>query len=73
MINSLKDKVIIVTGGSGLLGKEIINNLNSKGAIAINADINVENDLKNYSLFIDITSEESIENAIELVKEYLAT
>ena len=26
--------------------------------------------LKNYSLFIDITSEESIENAIELVKEY---
>lgn len=70
MINSLKDKVIIVTGGSGLLGKEIINNLNSKGAIAINADINVENDLKNYSLFIDITSEESIENAIELVKEY---
>jgi NAD(P)-dependent dehydrogenase (short-subunit alcohol dehydrogenase family) len=70
MINSLKDKVIIVTGGSGLLGKEIINNLNSKGAIAINADINVENDLKNYSIFIDITSEESIENAIELVKEY---
>jgi len=70
MINSLKDKVIIVTGGSGLLGKEIIINLKSKGAIAINADINVENDLKNYSLFIDITSEESIENAIELVKEY---
>lgn len=44
-MNSLKDKIIIVTGGSGLLGKEIINNLITKGAIPINADISVETNL----------------------------
>jgi len=32
-MNSLKDKVIIVTGGSGLLGNEIISKIVSKGAI----------------------------------------
>jgi NAD(P)-dependent dehydrogenase (short-subunit alcohol dehydrogenase family) len=70
MINCLVDKVIIVTGGSGLLGKEIINNLKSKGAIAINADINVETNFSNHSLFVDITLEESIENAILLANKY---
>jgi NAD(P)-dependent dehydrogenase (short-subunit alcohol dehydrogenase family) len=70
MINNLTNKIIIVTGGSGLLGREIINNLESKGAIAINADINVVTNFEVFSLYIDITSEESIENAIMLVIEY---
>lgn len=69
-MNSLKDKIIIVTGGSGLLGKEIINNLLAKGAKAINADINVETNLKYHTLNIDITSEESIVNAIKLVSDF---
>jgi NAD(P)-dependent dehydrogenase (short-subunit alcohol dehydrogenase family) len=70
MINSLKDKIIIVTGGAGLLGKEIIKNLESKGAITINADINVITNLEKQTLYVDITSEESIENAIKLVSEF---
>jgi NAD(P)-dependent dehydrogenase (short-subunit alcohol dehydrogenase family) len=37
----LKDKIIIVTGGSGLLGKAIVQDIKNKGGIAINADINV--------------------------------
>ena len=69
-MNSLKDKIIIVTGGSGLLGKEIITNLIAKGARAINADINVETNLKKQTLNIDITSEESIVNAIKLVSDF---
>lgn len=67
MISSLTQKIIIVTGGAGLLGKEIIKNLESKGAIAINADINVDTNLENQTLYVDITSQESIENAIKLV------
>ena len=70
MISNLTEKIIIVTGGSGLLGREIVKNLESKGAVAINADINVVTDLKNNSLNVDITSENSILNAIKLVIEF---
>ncbi len=70
MSNSLTEKIIIVTGGSGLLGREIVKNLESKGAIAINADINVDTDLNNNTLYVDITSENSILNAIKLVVEF---
>ena len=70
MISNLNNKVIIVTGGSGLLGREIINNLESKGAIAINADISVVTNFEKHTLNIDITLEESISNAIKLVIDY---
>jgi NAD(P)-dependent dehydrogenase (short-subunit alcohol dehydrogenase family) len=70
MKNSLREKIIIVTGGSGLLGREIVKNLESKGAIAINADINVDTDLNSNTLNVDITSENSILNAIKLVVEF---
>ena len=62
---TLTDKVIIVTGGGGLLGKEFIKNLKSKGAIAINADINIKTDYEKNNLYVDITSEDSIEEAIK--------
>lgn len=70
MISKLKNKIIIVTGGSGLLGKEIIKDLKTKGAIAINADINVPTDFEKNTLTVDITSEESIMNAIQWVTNF---
>lgn len=70
MNNSLKDKIIIVTGGSGLLGKQIVNDLKDRGAIAINADINVATNLKKNNLAVDVTSEESIVKAIKLVSDF---
>jgi NAD(P)-dependent dehydrogenase (short-subunit alcohol dehydrogenase family) len=70
MNTRLKDKIIIVTGGSGLLGKEIIKDLVAKGAIAINADINVATDFEKKTLTVDITSEESIVRAIKLVTDF---
>lgn len=70
MNSRLKNKIIIVTGGSGLLGKEIIKDLEAKGAIAINADINVVTDLSKNTLTVDITSEESIVKAIKLVSDF---
>ena len=66
-MSNLKNKVIIVTGGSGLLGQEIVVNLKNKGAIAINADINVSTDLENFKLKFDITSEKSIINGVKKV------
>ena len=35
----LKDKIIIVTGGSGLIGKELVEDIKRKGGLPINADI----------------------------------
>ncbi|VEH99436.1 SDR family NAD(P)-dependent oxidoreductase [Kaistella antarctica] len=63
----LDKKVIIVTGGSGLLGREIIKDITSKGGIAINVDIGVETNLKNRNIKADITSEISVEETISLV------
>jgi len=70
MLNCLKDKVIIVTGGSGLLGREIVSDLMLKGAMAINADINEDTDLKKNIFKIDITSEKSIVDGIETISKY---
>lgn len=36
----VKDKIIIVTGGSGLIGREIVSHLKSNGATVINVDVN---------------------------------
>ena len=63
----LKDKIIIVTGGNGLLGKEIIKKLITEGAVCINIDINhnTSNDLS--CIQCDITDSNSIDSAIKLV------
>ncbi len=65
----LKDKVIIVTGGSGLIGKEIVKDLQKKGAIVINAEVNVKTNLDKGLLSFDITSETSIKDGLKSVFE----
>lgn len=66
-MNSENKKVVIVTGGNGLLGKEIISHLNSKGNIAINADINVKDDLDRNEINCNITDVNSVTNMISKV------
>lgn len=66
-MNLLINKVIIVTGGNGLLGREIINNLRSEGAFCINIDINHETSTDLSSLKCDITDQKSVNGCIELV------
>lgn len=67
----IKDKVILVTGGSGLLGNAFINDLQSNGAIALNLDINVKTSFETGSVYCDISSDESIQRALEeVIKEY---
>jgi NAD(P)-dependent dehydrogenase (short-subunit alcohol dehydrogenase family) len=63
----LKDKIIIVTGGSGLIGKELIADIIRKGGNAINADIGVETNLSDGKIHMDITNDKSIQKGIELV------
>lgn len=66
----MKDKVIIVTGGSGLLGKAIVADLKEKGSIVINADVNAEKDLASGSYYCDVTSIESIKETVDKVNSH---
>jgi NAD(P)-dependent dehydrogenase (short-subunit alcohol dehydrogenase family) len=64
MSGKLTEKVIIVTGGSGLIGREIINDINSNGGIALNADKVVDTDISNRRVQLDITENGSIQRAV---------
>lgn len=64
MYGKLKDKVIIVTGGSGLIGSHIVQTLKKEGAIVINAEINIETDFSLGNYKCDITDEKSILNLV---------
>lgn len=63
----LKNKIILVTGGSGLIGREIIANIQNKGGIAINADIKLDTNLQSGTLYMDITDDQSVQNGLDLI------
>lgn len=67
---SIKDKVIVITGGNGLLGKQMVSTLRDQGAFVIAADIYFETqDLDNF--VVDITDEISVKNGVnEIVEKY---
>jgi len=69
-MNTLQNKVIIVTGGSGLIGKAIVADIYRKGGTAINADITFETDLDSGKLHCDITDDNSIQKGIDVVVEH---
>jgi len=64
---NLHDKIIIVTGGLGLLGKQFISDIKKRGGIPINVDINNKNDLANGYLHFDINDDNSIDIAIKSI------
>jgi NAD(P)-dependent dehydrogenase (short-subunit alcohol dehydrogenase family) len=67
MDKRLKNKIIIVTGGNGLLGKSIIKRLTLEGAFCINFEINHKTNGDLSQVYCDITNVESIDNALGLV------
>ena len=70
-MNKLDNKIIVVTGGSGLIGKSILSRVKTLGGIGINADLNVSNDFGNGTLFCDVTNNESVFNVLDvIIKEY---
>ena len=68
-MSKLKEKVIIVTGGSGLIGKEILKNLRSKEALVLNSDI-YESGLENITeIKCDIANDISLKESVDHVFE----
>lgn len=76
----LKDKVVIVTGGAGLIGQEFIKTITEQQGIAVVADINEENSIRVKekltqeldstridSIHLDITSKMSITAMIDVL------
>jgi len=66
-MNRLKDKIIIVTGGNGLLGREIIQKITAEGGFCINVDINHETSDDLSAVKCDITSTVSVSECIKLI------
>jgi NAD(P)-dependent dehydrogenase (short-subunit alcohol dehydrogenase family) len=67
MSNMLIDKVIVVTGGNGLIGQSIVKRIKEEGGIAINAEINVVTNLDHGLINCDITYENSVSECITQV------
>lgn len=63
----LSGKVIIVTGGNGLLGRQMVRDIREKDGIAIAADVSQETDLSKSELHCDVTSLDSIKSGVDLV------
>ena len=77
--NSLKNKVIVVTGGAGAIGQSFVRGVSDRGGIAIVADINLEaaellaQDCTGnaYAAHLDITSKDSVMALIsDLMQRY---
>lgn len=70
-MKGLAKKIVLVTGGQGLLGTSILRELLDHNVIVINLDISVCDDSILRTIKCDVTSEESIENAIlKVMEEY---
>ena len=70
-MNNLKDKIVIVTGGSGLIGSGIVNKIRLEGAFCINAELNADTSDDLAQAKCDITSPEAVSELIEKVmKKY---
>lgn len=77
--NSLKNKVIVVTGAAGKIGQSFVRGISARGGIAIVADINLEAaeliaqdyTSNSYAAHLDITNKESVMALISnLMKRY---
>lgn len=67
---SLKDKIIVITGGNGLLGRQMVSTFRNHGALVIAADIYFE-EQSAYNIMMDITDENSVrEGVAAIVRKY---
>lgn len=63
----LKDKVIIIIGGGGLIGRELVKNARKNGAIVIDTDIVYNTDWDKGTYKLDVTSSNEVDKLIEEV------
>ncbi len=69
-MSDLQEKIILVTGGSGLLGRAMLDNLRQNKGTAINGDITVEDNIEQHNLRLDITDSASIKSTIQRIIDH---
>lgn len=60
----LQNKIVVVTGGEGLLGKAFVDHARRAGATALSADVKCRHDLNNGACRMDITDEASVRSCV---------
>jgi len=65
MYNGLSNKVIILTGAGGLIGREVLKHLSMNGAKVVAVDLNAVLEYSDLALCLDVTKEEDINKLIE--------
>ncbi|MBR8537383.1 SDR family oxidoreductase [Carboxylicivirga sediminis] len=70
---SLKDKVIIITGGNGLLGRSMCDDMHAKGAKVISFDLYSDESWERGLINCDVTDIDGFQERIQLVKEHFGT
>jgi NAD(P)-dependent dehydrogenase (short-subunit alcohol dehydrogenase family) len=65
---SLKNKVVVVTGSSGLLGRSMVRAIEMAGGQAVGLDIQTHTEVKN-NFVCDVTSETDVERNINVICE----
>ncbi len=66
-MNNLDGKIILVTGGSGLLGRAMLDHIRKNGGTAINGDISAADDIEQHSLRLDVTDSASIQSCVDQI------
>lgn len=64
---NLKNKVVIVSGGCGLIGREIVKELEDHEAKVVNADLTLTTSETDNTFKLDLSSTESIDELIQFV------
>jgi NAD(P)-dependent dehydrogenase (short-subunit alcohol dehydrogenase family) len=58
----LKDKIVVITGGNGLIGSALVKNAIAMEAIVLNLEVNVETDWEKGIISCDVTNPKHIED-----------
>lgn len=69
-MSDLQGKIILVTGGSGLLGSAMLDNIRQHKGTAINGDITINDDVSQGNLQLDITDSASIKSAVKRIIDH---
>ena len=62
----LTNKVVIVIGGGGLIGREIVKDAIKKNAKVVNCDIAFDTDWNAGTYYLDVTSTDEIDKMISM-------
>ncbi len=66
----LKDKVVLITGGSGILGRAFVEDVRSKGGIAVNLDITNETDISKDTIHFNLLDDTAITASLDLIMSH---